>query len=114
VGVDEGEALLALQEMTGQYAMIPYYFRQFGRMGFLGERAVAADAVYEGKPNEVPEQLVRAVCVLGDATAAGMRLQEYADAGADVVLSYPVATPNAYSSVMATLAALAPRPQLTF
>jgi alkanesulfonate monooxygenase SsuD/methylene tetrahydromethanopterin reductase-like flavin-dependent oxidoreductase (luciferase family) len=106
VGDDEASALPALKAAAGQYASYPAYARQLEQVG-LGELArAAAAAVGGGRPDEVPEALVRAVSAIGDE--AGARLAAYHDAGADLTVVYPVAVGDAAPSVERTLLELAP------
>ena len=110
VGPDEEAALAALLVQAGTYASYPAYRRQFHQVG-LGQLADRAAAAHEaGRPEEVPEGLVRAVCLLGDVAAAAERFTAYRDAGADLPVVYPVPCLDARSSVVGTLLALAPRP----
>jgi alkanesulfonate monooxygenase SsuD/methylene tetrahydromethanopterin reductase-like flavin-dependent oxidoreductase (luciferase family) len=110
LGLDEEVALSALQRATGQYASLPHYRRQMAAMGLgtLAERAAAA--MSEGRPARVPEGLVRALCVLGGRDAALARFAEYREAGADLVLCYPVAALEPQSSFLGTVLAAAPDP----
>ncbi len=63
----------------------------------------------EGRPEDVPEALLRAVTLPRDRTAAAGRLQEYRDAGADLPVVYPVvAGEDLEASLTATIRALAP------
>ncbi len=110
IGQDPGRSLTALRVAAAQYASYPAYRRQFDAMG-LGEGAAAASrARREGRPGDVPESFVRALCVSGDPGDAARRLQAYRDAGADVVIVYPVPVLDPTSSIMGTLFALAPHP----
>jgi 5,10-methylenetetrahydromethanopterin reductase len=110
LGVDRPLALEALQPMAGQYASFPPYLRQFEAMG-LGEPArAAAAAVREGRPDDVPAELVDAVAVTGGRADAEARLDAYRAAGADVVLCYPVAARDPFSSLLRTILAAAPSP----
>jgi alkanesulfonate monooxygenase SsuD/methylene tetrahydromethanopterin reductase-like flavin-dependent oxidoreductase (luciferase family) len=105
-GADEDEALPALRSAAGEYASYPAYARQFEQAG-LGEQArAAAAAVRAGRPDEVPEALVRAVCAVGESAAE--RIAAYRDAGADVPVVYPVAVGDPAPSMERTLLALAP------
>jgi alkanesulfonate monooxygenase SsuD/methylene tetrahydromethanopterin reductase-like flavin-dependent oxidoreductase (luciferase family) len=111
--VDEGVALPSLREMTGLYASFPAYRAQMAAMGLEAEAEAAAAAHAAGRAEEVPEALVRALIVVGDRTDALERFQAYHDAGADLVLCYPVAAgDHALSSVMGTAVAAAPSPAL--
>jgi len=106
VGGDETEAISALKEMAGQYASYPSYRRQFDEMGLGPQASVAGQAHRAGRPEDVPEVLVRTVCAVGDE--AGGRVEAFRDAGADLPIVYPVATADAAASIRGTLLALAP------
>lgn len=111
--VDEAVALGPLREMTGLYASYPAYRKQMAAMGFAAESEVAASAHAAGNPEDVPDSLVRALIILGGRAQAVSRFREYHDAGADLVLCYPVvAGDHALSSVMGTAMAAAPSPSL--
>jgi 5,10-methylenetetrahydromethanopterin reductase len=110
LGVEQAAARAALAEMTAQYASIPHYLRQMERMGLGTEGAHAARALSEGKPEQVPESLIRALTVIGDRDDALARFAEYREAGADLVLCYPVAAREPYSSVLGTVLTAAPSP----
>lgn len=105
-GEDETAAMDALRPAAGQYASSPAYARQFASVGLGAEAEAAAAAHRRGRPGDVPEELVRAVCAVG--AGAGARLDEYRDAGADLPVVYPVAVGDPASSVERTLLALAP------
>jgi alkanesulfonate monooxygenase SsuD/methylene tetrahydromethanopterin reductase-like flavin-dependent oxidoreductase (luciferase family) len=112
LGAEERLAMGALRAMAGQYASIPHYRRQMEASG-LGDAARTATAAMEGgHPDQVPEELVRALCLLGDAEAAKRRLEEFRDAGAALPVVYPVPVLDAPSSIMATMLAVAPSPAL--
>ncbi len=66
----------------------------------------AAAAVRSGRPEEVPDALLRAVTASGEDAVE--RLRAYRDAGADLVVVYPVAAGDAAASIRGTLRALAP------
>ena len=109
---EEEVALQALKEPAGQYAAMPHYRRQMEAMG-LGEPASAAAAAAEqGRPDRVPEELVRSLCLVADPGAALARLAEFREAGADLPIAYPVPAREPVSSIMGTLLALAPSPAL--
>lgn len=94
LGHDEGNALAALREAAGMYAGIPTYRRQ-----------LQADGI---EPS--PEEMARALCVWGDRDAALERLVAWRDAGADLVVVYPVPAQEAASSLLGTIMAAAPDP----
>jgi alkanesulfonate monooxygenase SsuD/methylene tetrahydromethanopterin reductase-like flavin-dependent oxidoreductase (luciferase family) len=98
--------------MTGQYAAIPQYQRQLRRMGLGEEGSLAAKAHRAGRPEEVPEGLVRNLIVVGGRSEALARFEAYHDAGADLVLCYPVAALDPFSSILGTVLASAPSPAL--
>jgi 5,10-methylenetetrahydromethanopterin reductase len=110
LGIEEPTALAALGEMTAQYASIPHYFSQMERMGLGAEATAAARALAEGRPDRVPESLVRALTVIGGRNETRARFAQYGDAGADLVLCYPVAARDPYSSILGTVLATAPSP----
>jgi alkanesulfonate monooxygenase SsuD/methylene tetrahydromethanopterin reductase-like flavin-dependent oxidoreductase (luciferase family) len=111
LGEDKEAALAALREAAGEYASFPAYARQFAAMGLGAEAEAAVRAHRAGAPGDVPEALVRAVCLPGDAGAARARLDAYREAGADLPVVYPVATrADPAGSVDATLRAVAPKP----
>jgi 5,10-methylenetetrahydromethanopterin reductase len=112
LGVGEAIALGALREMTGLYASFRPYRRQFELMGLAEEAAAAASAFDQGRPRDVPETLVRALTVLGGRGEALARFAAYHQAGADLVLCYPVAALEPLSSVLGTVLAAAPSPAL--
>jgi alkanesulfonate monooxygenase SsuD/methylene tetrahydromethanopterin reductase-like flavin-dependent oxidoreductase (luciferase family) len=109
LGMEEA-ALPPLREMTGQYAGIPHYRRQMERMGLGREAAAAVQAMSAGRPQDVPEDLVRSLTVTGGRTEALARFDAYRRAGADLILCYPVATRDPFSSVLGTVLAAAPSP----
>lgn len=94
LGHDEDHALAALREAAAMYAGIPAYRRQFEAEGLGTE----------------PDELVRALCVWGDRDRALARLSEWRDAGADLVVVYPVPAQEPASSLMGTIMAAAPDP----
>jgi 5,10-methylenetetrahydromethanopterin reductase len=106
VGEDRDAAMHALKEASGQYASYAPYARQLEQTG-LGDLArAAAEASRAGRVEDVPEDLVEAVCAVGDAAAA--HLERYRDAGADLVVVYPVAAGDRARSLESTVLALAP------
>lgn len=112
LGVEEPLALEALRAMTGQYAALPHYLRQLGRMALGEQGSLAAKAHLAGRPEDVPDRLVRTLAVVGGRTEALARFGAYHDAGADLVLCYPVAALDPFSSILGTILAAAPSPAL--
>jgi len=109
--VDEAAALAGLRAMTGMYASFPAYGRQFAAMGYANEAAAAAAAHRDGRPGDVPDALVRALTVTGGRAEAVARFRAFHEAGADLVLWYPVAAgDDPLGSVRATVLAAAPAP----
>jgi alkanesulfonate monooxygenase SsuD/methylene tetrahydromethanopterin reductase-like flavin-dependent oxidoreductase (luciferase family) len=106
VGPEETEAMSALRAMAGQYASYRAYRRQFDEVGLGPQAAVAGQAHRAGRPEDVPEVLVRAVCAVGGE--ARDRVEAFREAGADLPIVYPVATADAAASIETTLRALAP------
>jgi 5,10-methylenetetrahydromethanopterin reductase len=108
----DDQRLASLKAVAGEYASYPAYSRQFAAMGLRTEAEAAAMAHAEGRPGDVPDALVRAVCLAGDASEATTRLQAFRDAGADLPVAYPVPAigSDPASSVRATLEKLAPAP----
>ncbi|MFL5738429.1 MAG: LLM class flavin-dependent oxidoreductase [Actinomycetota bacterium] len=94
---------IGLRRAAAEYASYPAYRRQFDDVG-LGAEAERAAA------GDVPDSLLDAVALRGDAATAARRLQSYRDAGADLPVVYPVATLEPVSSILGTLFALAPAP----
>jgi 5,10-methylenetetrahydromethanopterin reductase len=94
LGHDADHALAALTEAAEVYAAIPAYRRQ-----------LQADEV---EPS--PETMARALCVWGDRDPALERLTAWHEAGADLVVVYPVPAQEAASSLMGTIMAAAPDP----
>lgn len=107
LGEEEGLALEALRSAAAQYLALPHYRRQFEAMGLVSP----VDGPASPGP-AVDDALVRAVCLLGDPSAAAARLEEYRAAGADLPLVYPVPVLDAVSSLMGTVLSLAPTPAL--
>jgi alkanesulfonate monooxygenase SsuD/methylene tetrahydromethanopterin reductase-like flavin-dependent oxidoreductase (luciferase family) len=110
VGQEPEHAMPALAGAAALYASYPAYARQFDAMRLGDEARVAADALRTGELGRVPDRLMRSVAVTGDRADAVTRLDAYRDAGADVVVVYPVAVLDPASSILATLFGLAPRP----
>jgi alkanesulfonate monooxygenase SsuD/methylene tetrahydromethanopterin reductase-like flavin-dependent oxidoreductase (luciferase family) len=105
LGHEEGHALEALAPAAGEYAGFPNYARQFETMGLGGPARAAAAGDPRGG-----ETLARALCVWGVRTEAGARLAEWRDAGADLVVAYPVPALEPLSSILGTVLAAAPSP----
>ena len=106
VGEDEAAAVPVLRAAAGQYASYPAYRRQWEQVG-LGEAAArAAAAGAAGRPEDVPEELVRSVAAVGEEARG--TLDAFRAAGADLVVVYPVSVGEPTSSVERTLFALAP------
>jgi alkanesulfonate monooxygenase SsuD/methylene tetrahydromethanopterin reductase-like flavin-dependent oxidoreductase (luciferase family) len=105
VGDNPMAGMHAIRAAAGEYASYPAYARQFEQVGLGAEATAAAEAHRAGRPQQVPERLVRAVTAFADAAAD--RIAEYRDAGA-VPVVYPVAVGVAAESIEATLLALAP------
>ena len=86
----DDQALEALRIAASRYATMEPYRRQFESMGL--------------DPSDT-QAIVAGVCVAGDARR---RLEDYRDAGADLVVVYPVAAGEAVSSLTGTMMAAAP------
>jgi len=112
LGMSDEVALAALRRPAGQYASIPHYHRQFELMGLGEEASAAAEAFQAGRIDEVPESFVRALTVIGGRREAMERGQAYRDAGADLILWYPVPALDPVSSIMGTIMAAAPDPSV--
>jgi 5,10-methylenetetrahydromethanopterin reductase len=110
LGLSDDLALASLRPMTAQYASIPHYRRQLEGMGLGEEAALASKALQAGRPQDVPEALVRALAILGGREEAAARFDEYLRAGADLVLCYPVSALEPFSSILRTVLAAAPSP----
>jgi 5,10-methylenetetrahydromethanopterin reductase len=110
LGHDEEHAVAALKQAVGMYADIPAYRRQLEAEGLGREAHVAAAAHRAGDASEVPDALVGALCVWGNRERALERLQDWAAAGADLVVVYPVPAQEPVSSLMGTIMAAAPDP----
>lgn len=105
---DEPEAgLQALRRAASEYASYPAYARQFALMGLGAEAEAAAAAHGAGRPQDVPDALIRAIAIVGQD--GPQRLRSYREAGADVPIVYPVVGPGEpVENVARTLAVLAP------
>ncbi len=99
-GAADEAPLEALREVTSVYAAMPHYRRQFEAMGLAGEL------------DPVSDRAVDAVCVRGDREAFLARAQDLAEAGAGVIVVYPVPVHEAASSMLGTILAAAPSPAL--
>jgi alkanesulfonate monooxygenase SsuD/methylene tetrahydromethanopterin reductase-like flavin-dependent oxidoreductase (luciferase family) len=108
LGVEEEVALHALRSITGQYAAVPHYLRQLQAMGLGEAGTLAAKAFQAGQPEQVPETLVRALTVIGGRNDALARFVSYHQAGADLVLCYPVPALEPFSSILGSVLAAAP------
>lgn len=106
VGEDEDGAMTSLKAAAAQYSSFPAYARQFEDVGLGPAAAAAAQAQRAGRLEDVPEELVRAVCAVGDVASA--RVRGFRDAGADLPVVYPVASGPGPDSIERTLSALAP------
>jgi alkanesulfonate monooxygenase SsuD/methylene tetrahydromethanopterin reductase-like flavin-dependent oxidoreductase (luciferase family) len=106
VGEDRDAAIRALKEASGRYASYAPYARQLEQVGLGGLGRAAAEASLAGRVDDVPEALLEAVCAVGDAASG--RLEVYREAGADLVVVYPVAAGDPATSLESTLLALAP------
>jgi 5,10-methylenetetrahydromethanopterin reductase len=110
LGVEDEHAMPPLQAMTGLYASIPHYRKQMEAVGLGDGAEAAARAFAAGRPQDVPADLVRALTVVGGREEALRRFDAYRRAGADLVLLYPVAALDPFSSVLGTIMAAAPEP----
>jgi 5,10-methylenetetrahydromethanopterin reductase len=110
LGLSDHVAISALRPMTGLYASIPHYRLQMEAMGLGKEADTAARAMEAGRPQDVPEELVRTLAALGGRDDAMARFEEYLAAGADMVLCYPVSALEPFSSILRTVLAAAPSP----
>lgn len=94
LGHDEEHALAALVEAAEMYAGIPAYRRQLEADGLA----------------PTPEAMARTLCLWGDRDRALERLAAWREAGADVMVVYPVPAQEAVSSLTGTIMAAAPDP----
>ncbi len=109
LGASEEASMRALQAAAGEYASYPAYARQFARMGLEEASRAGAAAYAGGRPEDVPEDLVRAVTLVGEPLAARERLDAFREAGADLPVVYPVATTDdPIGAVARTLIAAVP------
>jgi 5,10-methylenetetrahydromethanopterin reductase len=105
LGHDQDHAVAALGEAVAMYAGIPTYRRQLELMGLDKE----ADRAMGGR---APESLLRALCVWGTRDEAMERLDEWRQAGADVLVVYPVTAQEPGSSLLGSIMAAAPDPAI--
>ncbi len=110
LGVEAHHALPPLQAMTGLYASIPHYRKQMEAVGLGAEAAAAATAFAAERPHDVPLELVDALTITGGREDALARFDAYRQAGADLILLYPVVALDPFSSVLGTVLAAAPNP----
>jgi alkanesulfonate monooxygenase SsuD/methylene tetrahydromethanopterin reductase-like flavin-dependent oxidoreductase (luciferase family) len=94
LGHDRQHALAALREAAEMYAGIPSYRRQ-----------LEADGIAP-----TPDEMAGALCVWGDRDPALERLAAWREAGADLVVVYPVPAQEPTSSLLGTIMAAAPDP----
>lgn len=106
VGEDDEAAMTVLSASAGDYASYPAYARQFEQLGLGAEAVAAAEAHRAGRPEDVPEEFVRALSAFGERARG--RISEFRDAGADLPVVYPVPVGEPATSIEATLLALAP------
>lgn len=111
--VDE-HAVEALKTAAARYVALEPYARQFEAMGLGKELGEAREGLSgNGPPKDViSDRLVERTCVWGGREQALGRLEQFRDAGADVVVVYPVPAGEAVSSLSGTLMAAAPDPAL--
>ncbi len=110
IGQPEDQSISALKTAAARYAGMDPYARQFRAMG-LGKaaREVSEGLRKEGHPRDVvPDELVTSVCLWGSREEVWKGLERYREAGADLVVVYPVAAGEAVSSLTGTLMAAAP------
>jgi len=109
VGMSDELAMEALREATAEYATMPRYARQLDAMGLGAEGRRAAEAT---SLEEISESLVDALCVRGGREEAMGRLRAYHEAGAHLVVVYPVPALDAATSITGTILGAAPSPLL--
>ena len=90
---DDERGAEALRVAAAAYAAMDPYRRQFEAMG------VDASDI---------DEVVAATCIRGDHEFALARVREYSDAGADLVVVYPVPAEEAMGSMSVTIRGLAP------
>jgi 5,10-methylenetetrahydromethanopterin reductase len=109
VGTDPDVALGALKRAFGEYAAYGSYARQFEGMGMAEEAHAAAEASRAGRPDDIPDQVVERICLVGDVEAGRARVAAYREAGADLPVIYPALLPDdPAGSLLTTLRSLAP------
>jgi 5,10-methylenetetrahydromethanopterin reductase len=110
LGHDAAHALEALRPMVAMYAAMPAYRRQLEAEGMGELAAAAAEARRRGDAAAVPEELVDELCIRGSREDALARFDQYREAGANLVVVYPVPAQEPVSSLMGTIMAAAPDP----
>jgi alkanesulfonate monooxygenase SsuD/methylene tetrahydromethanopterin reductase-like flavin-dependent oxidoreductase (luciferase family) len=109
LGSEEDAAMAALRAMAAEYASLPAYARALAAMGLGQEAAAAAAARAAGRLGDVPDRLVRDVCLPTEQMGARERLEVYRSAGADLPVVYPVLVPGDHEgSALRTLSSLGP------
>lgn len=109
VATDPTAALAALKRAFGEYASYGSYARQFAGMGMGEEAAAAATSFTAGRTDDILDEVIERICLLGDAGAARDRVAAYREAGADLPVVYAALLPDdPVGSLRATLRALAP------
>ena len=112
IGPQEEQAVAALELEATRYVRLPWYESQFRRMGLWSEAEDRLGSRDRRSAKQLARRAVEATCLHGEADHALARLAEYRDAGADVVVVYPVAAAEAVSSLQGTMMALASDPAL--
>ena len=109
VGTDPASASAALKRAFGEYASYGSYARQFVGMGMGEEAEAAAAASRAGRPDDIPDEVVERICLVGDPETARARVAAYREAGADLPVVYPaLLDDDPAGSLRTTLRALAP------
>jgi probable F420-dependent oxidoreductase len=114
---DQREAAWAvLRRLVATYAAMPAYAQAFEAAGFVREiQAMNAEWAHGGVAGAAaaaPAEFVEALGAVGPPRSCRERLDEYFDAGADLVAAYPFpaglhpAGPDAAGSMQATIEAL--------
>ena len=112
IGPQEEQAVAALELEATRYVRLPWYESQFRRMGLWSDAENRLGSRDRRPAAELARRAVDATCLHGEPDHAIARLAEYREAGADVVVVYPVAAAEAVSSIQGTMMALAPDPAL--